>query len=154
MAKKKKKKKFKVKVIPVLVLLFVVAIILSFMHYNSKTYLFNKAFNKSIKIKEEMYKESKSKYSPYGDGKYYLETNTTFNYNDNKNKIFGKIYIDGNDNYYDLDINKNGQSRQIIFINKDEKSYYKLKDTVSSLSLAFLTTIVSPNLSLSKKCRG
>ena len=100
MAKKKKKRRVKIKKVPIILVIILFIIIGLFIHFNSKTYLFTKAYNKSINMKLESYKESKSKYFPYADGKYLLETNTIFNYNEEKETINGKIYVDGSNNYF------------------------------------------------------
>ena len=128
MAKKKKKRRVKIKKAPIILVIILLIIIGLFIHFNSKTYLFTKAYNKSINMKLESYKESKSKYFPYADGKYLLETNTIFNYNEEKETINGKIYVDGSNNYFDLDIKQNEDEMKFSIINKDNKSYYKIKD--------------------------
>ena len=166
MAKKKKKKLIKIKKTPFILLIVLLLIIGLFIHFNSKTYLFYKAYNKSISLKLEIYKEFKNKYYPYIDNKYLLETNTVFDYNENKNKINGKIYIDGSDNYFDLDIKQNEEEQKITIINKDNKTYYKYNDSFyyinnpssQSLSDKEISTIISKyfkkyirNGSISKK---
>lgn len=166
MAKKKKKKLIKIKKTPFILLIVLLLIIGLFIHFNSKTYLFYKAYNKSISLKLEIYKEFKNKYYPYIDNKYLLETNTVFNYNENKNKINGKIYIDDSDNYFDLDIKQNEEEQKITIINKDNKTYYKYNDSFyyinnpssQSLSDKEISTIISKyfkkyirNGSISKK---
>ena len=128
MAKKKKKKKFKIKKAPLIVVIILLIIIGLFMHFNSKTYLFTKAYNKTIDMKMESYKELKNKFFPYVDDKYMVETDTTFNYNENNNKIDGKIYLDGSNNYFDLTIKQNDEEKKFSIINKDNKTYYKVKD--------------------------
>ena len=50
MAKKKKKRLLKIKKTPIVLLLLLVIIIGVILHFNSKTYLFYKAFNKSINL--------------------------------------------------------------------------------------------------------
>lgn len=129
MAKKKKKKKVKIKKLPLIFLLVLIIIIGLFMHFTSSKYLFTKAYNKSMNMKEESWKEFKSKYIPFIDSNYYLETNTIFDYNENKNKITGKIYLEDSDNYFDLNIVQNNVEKNLAIINKDDKVYYRLKDS-------------------------
>ena len=129
MSKKKKKKLLKIKKGPIIFLIILIIIIILLIHFSSKVYVFTKAYNKMANLHLESYKEIKNKYSPYSDGKYLLETDTIFDYNDNKNKVNGKIYIDGSDNYFDLDITKNEQKDHFSIINKDNKTYYKLEDS-------------------------